>query len=406
MTRIALISDIHFGKLSRTSEFSVPGEPIQDENTGGESLTESLVEVLKRENADYLCVAGDLTSIGSPQEFSYCEKAILSIAQKAGISEDRIVLGLGNHDVDWGIAELYKKFPNSSNPEFPLELVKEKYRLIAACASQYNVECIPKMNNDGPAPFSGIVEAEDFVMFILNSGWCCTNDQSFSHGKLNADQLEWFKSKVTAYKSDSRWKIVLMHHHPHPYSYHVPGVDISMLEECGEFLDIAGQSGIHLVMHGHRHHPKAQTHFISGWEHPITFICAGSLTVNSAHRSNGLIPNTVHIIELTKELGVLSLYNYQYSPAQGWVPIRSNCPETPVDFKMMLGKLFSADEIGDSVRALEVNTELVWDKLDESLRFQSVENLNMKVKTILSDTHIMMGRFPENVFLIEKRGEL
>lgn len=38
MVRIALISDIHFGKLSRTAEFSVPGEKIQDENSGGESL--------------------------------------------------------------------------------------------------------------------------------------------------------------------------------------------------------------------------------------------------------------------------------------------------------------------------------------------------------------------------------
>lgn len=47
MIRIALISDIHYGKLSRTKEFSVPGEPIKDENFGGESLTESLITVLK-----------------------------------------------------------------------------------------------------------------------------------------------------------------------------------------------------------------------------------------------------------------------------------------------------------------------------------------------------------------------
>lgn len=29
MTRIALISDIHFGQFSRTSEFSVPGEKLE-----------------------------------------------------------------------------------------------------------------------------------------------------------------------------------------------------------------------------------------------------------------------------------------------------------------------------------------------------------------------------------------
>lgn len=73
-----------------------------------------------------------------------------------------------------------------------------------------------------------------------------------------------------------------------------------MLEEGSSFLDVAGQNGIHLVLHGHRHHPKAETTFKNGWDHPITFVFAGSLTVNSAHRSNGYIPNILHIIELTE----------------------------------------------------------------------------------------------------------
>ena len=44
MTRIALISDIHYGRFSRTAEFSVPGEKIIDENTGGESLKEGITK--------------------------------------------------------------------------------------------------------------------------------------------------------------------------------------------------------------------------------------------------------------------------------------------------------------------------------------------------------------------------
>ena len=32
MTRIALISDIHYGRFSRTAEFSVPGEKIIDDH--------------------------------------------------------------------------------------------------------------------------------------------------------------------------------------------------------------------------------------------------------------------------------------------------------------------------------------------------------------------------------------
>ena len=75
--RIALISDMHFGYFSRTAEFSVPGEPIQDESKGGHSLESELKDLLKDNGVEYLFVAGDMTSKGSPQEFHYCERKIL-----------------------------------------------------------------------------------------------------------------------------------------------------------------------------------------------------------------------------------------------------------------------------------------------------------------------------------------
>ena len=48
--KIALISDIHFGKDSRTKEFSVPGEEVFDETTGAVSLEQGLIDVLKDSN--------------------------------------------------------------------------------------------------------------------------------------------------------------------------------------------------------------------------------------------------------------------------------------------------------------------------------------------------------------------
>ena len=58
--KIALISDIHFGKDSRTKEFSVPGEEVFDETTGAVSLEQGLIDVLKANEAEYLFIAGDL----------------------------------------------------------------------------------------------------------------------------------------------------------------------------------------------------------------------------------------------------------------------------------------------------------------------------------------------------------
>lgn len=402
MTRIALISDIHYGKFSRTAEFSVPGENIIDENTGGESPKASMISLLKDKKIEYLCVAGDLTSLGSPQEFWCCEEMLLDLALELEIPKENILLGLGNHDIDWNISELHSKF-DSCNADFPLDLVKEKYRKIAASASRINIDAISEPKIIGPAPYSGIVENDNFIMFVLNTGWCCTKDQAFSRGKLDKDQLDWFNNEAAKFKSSKKWKIILMHHHPFNYTYPVNSPDFSMLEEGSNFLEIAGNNGFQLVLHGHRHHPRAETHLINNWDSPITFICAGSFAVNSSHRSGGSIPNTFHIIELTDNIGVLKLYNYQFSPAQGWIPITQNCPETPLDRMMMLGKIFSPDDIERSIRRLaDIQEELKWDELDECLRFLPFNVLNEKIRTQLVDTHKMIGQFPEEVFLFKK----
>lgn len=400
MTRIALISDIHFGQYSRTVEFSVPGEKIKDENTGGESLKESMISVLKDEGIEYLCVAGDLTSLGSPQEFVGCEELILDIASQLGIQNDNILLGLGNHDIDWNITELYTRF-DKSNADFPLELVKEQYRKIAASASLINLKKLAAPSKNGPAPFSGIIEKDNFVMFILNTGWCCTKDQASKPGKLDTEQLEWFEKEAENYKDIPKWKVILMHHHPFNYSYPVVCPDYSTLQEGSNFLDIAGKNGFNLVIHGHRHHPRAETKWKTGWDHPITFVCAGSFAVNASHRSAGSIPNTLHIIELTDEIGTVRLRNYQYS-AKGWVPFLNNCDVTPLDDEMLFGKLFKPEEIDQAIDSLPENEELQWESLNECLRFMPYEELNTRISSKLPTSHKMIGRFPDNVILFKK----
>lgn len=403
MVRIALISDIHFGKLSRTDEFAVPGEPIQDENQGAYPLKDSLIAILKENQVKYIFVAGDLTSLGSPQEFHYCEQIILNIAEEVGITHDRVFIGLGNHDVDWKITKIHEEYSKSTGADFPIDLIKEKYRLIAANASSHNMSRILQPKEEGPAPFSGMVENDDFIIFILNSGWCCTHDQQFPHGKLTTDQLNWFEENVKNYETDKRWKIVLMHHHPYSYTYPTQGIDISMIEEGSSLLEIAGKNGINLILHGHRHHPKAETTLKNEWKNPITCVCAGSLTVNSNHRNNGEIPNMVHVLELTNEIGALQLYNFQYSPAEGWIPLRNNCPATPMDYKMRFGKLYKPEEIEEAMRKLtKVKKEICWDDLDDCLYYLPINELNNEIERLNADTHKMIGRFPDEVVFFER----
>lgn len=196
-----------------------------------------------------------------------------------------------------------------------------------------------------------------------------------------------------------------MHHHPIHYSYPTVGHDVSMVEESGEILDIAGKYGIDLIIHGHRHHPKATTIMQDGWMHPIAFICAGSLAVNAPHRNDGNIPNTFHVIEIGEGSDKIELYNYQYTDSMGWSPFDKWKPETPMDSHMILGKIFDEIEVENAIKKYVGYTGAVgWESLDECLKFKPYNDLNNKFREILTPRHLIGGNFPEKVVIIDEGG--
>jgi predicted phosphodiesterase len=405
MSRIAIFSDIHFGKFSRQTSFSVPGEETQGHGRDAYSLEEGLINLLKEKKPEYIFIAGDLTSVGNPQEFYYCEKKILSIAQKTNIKVENIICVLGNHDIDWNITRLAEQESYAKASGEVKSLVKNKYRLIAANCARQNMEQLGKnYGKEGSAPFSGVVEKEDFVAFMLNSGWCCTHDQEFSHGMLQDAQMNWLKMNATYYKEDERVKIILVHHHPFNYTYPIPGSDISSLEEGPELMQIAVENGIDIIIHGHRHHPRIQTVLINGAKKPITMICAGSLSVDSPYRNNGEIPNTVHFLDIDIMSKSQVVYNYKFTGATGWVPIGESSPETPIDSVMKVGKIFPQDTVKAAIEKYKTcgSMELKWEQLEECLQFMPCKDLNQNFRDVLKGTHTIAGKFPDNVVLLKK----
>ena len=401
MLNIGFISDIHFGEFARTNEFTLPGQAAKGETTGAMPLADGLTDILKKREVKYLFVGGDLTSRARPQEFHYCEKKIQSIAQQADIPISNIIWGIGNHDIDWNISKLYELY--KSEREDVCSIARSLYRKIANNAAYHCTETHPKWTKTGPVPLSGIIETDEFVAFVLNSAVNCTHDQSFAHGKLSDEQLTWFEKAAKEYVRTKTWKIVLMHHHPHNYSYHIPSLDISALEDGSRFSDIAGSTGINLVLHGHRHHPRAETVQKSHWKNGVTYICGGSLSVNAEHRSNGDIPNTFHILCLSDEPGILTLSNYEYSASEGWVPIRCYKPETPLDAKMKLGKIVLEKDAQELVAQMGEYTgkmrRLNWSDYEANLQFYGATKTNKLIDEILSPHHYVSGGFPERVLL-------
>lgn len=404
MTKIGLISDIHFGQMSRTKEFSVPGEPIQEETIGAQSLEKGLVDILKKHDVGYLFVAGDLTSVGSPQEFYYCEKKILKIAQEVGVSKKNVICALGNHDVDRSVAELWqnqdiKKLKSyRKRPEDLESLIKKYYQLIAASTANCCMEHIKQEGKAGIAPFSGVVKKKEFIVFVLNSGWKCNGEQEYAHGTLTMEQLEWLKTVAEPYRADPRIKIILMHHHPTDFAFPTHRADISKVEEGSELMDWAGNYGINIILHGHRHHPKVKICREDGWKNPITIICAGSLSVCAKHR--GEVPNTFHVLEFKNGELPYSLYNYKYSAARGWEPIGQSTEETPLNAKMLLGRYFEDYEIREAIIEYNVDEiEIKWEELPECLKYMTYEELDSKFREYIEDDIHIYGNFPDEVYL-------
>lgn len=404
MITIGFISDIHYGELARSKEFTLPNQPPKGATQNEASITDGLVQLFLENRVQYLFVGGDLTSRARPQEFFHCEKKIVEIAEKANIPLQNVIVGIGNHDIDWQIASLETLYRDSGEEEH--NIAKEAYRSVASSVASHNMQRLLSMNEKGPVPLSGIVKNDSFIVFVLNSALFCTPDQKYPHGKLSEMQLSWFVQKAKEYKDAEQWKIVLLHHHPHNYAYPTISQDISTLEEGSELLEAAGKVGIDLILHGHRHHPRAETIQKSGWAQAMTFVCGGSLSVNAEHRSNGDIPNTFHILQLSDNVGELMLLNYEYSASEGWKPLCVFKPETPLDAKMKLGKIISEERAKQLIREMGlfdgIYRQLHWDDYADTLQFLRIEKVNQLMVDTLSSDYTINGQFPKSVILIKK----
>lgn len=401
--RIALISDIHYGALSTTSELAVNGEKLAiGEIQNASPLFQGLTEILKIEKPDYLFIAGDLTSTGSPLEFNYCYQKIQKLGNDAGIESSNIVFCLGNHDIDWRISKLADSYMLEAGATNNIAYLKDQYQKLAHIWSikvdDPSINIFPNYVNKHSTPLTGVVEFSDCVVFVLNSGHLCTHDQEYKHGYLSNSQFEWFNGVVHQYKQTTKVKIVLLHHHPFNYPYPLRSLDISTLEEGSELLQLCGEAGVDLVLHGHRHHPRAKTVFETGWIKPVTYICSGSLSVNASERLGGYIPNTFHIIDYNNSDEII-LSNYLYDPTSGWLLITEEREHT-VEGKMWLGKIIDEQDAIKLIKELPKNQPIEYQSLKADLRYLHLNKLNELVQRVHGKDYRIYDHFPNAIYII------
>ncbi len=329
--------------------------------------------------------------------------------QSVNIPKSNIIISLGNHDVDWRIADIATNLKSDNNEQSPIVESMKHYQTIAAsvgniCIKQNN------FNSKGPAPFSGLIKKKNINVFVLNSGWCCSKNDLIPHGKLKQEQLNWFRDKAIELRDVDSWKILLLHHHPFSYPYPTITHDTSQLEEGKELIEIAGESGFQLVCHGHRHHPKAFNALQTNWINSITFICAGSCSVNAIYRSNGEIPNCFHILELDDPNKIVKLRNFSYRNSDGWNLITDYSKEAPLDANMCFYRPYEKEErvaaLHNLIKSVDTRQHIElpqWEDLPIELRTQHYHLLNELIETHYGNNYSVYGKFPENVVLIRRQ---
>lgn len=406
-----LISDIHFGEASFSPDFTLADKPPKHQITNAIPMKNNLIDTLKDSelNLQAILVSGDLTSTGGPAEFCACIETVHEIGERLNINKENIFISFGNHDINWRISKL------ASEDGYMLD---KKYHEVAGRVGHIFIKnMLPKIEE--PTPGSGIYERDKFVLYVINSGFYCTHDQNYRHGFLGVEQIKWLEQTLTSYKEDPRWQILLLHHHAFNYAYPTQTEDISCLEEGAELLELIGRSNLDIVCHGHRHHPIHQTMMRNEWCKPVTFLCAGSLSVNEVKRRLGEIPNLFHVVQMRlreKKIGTArgSIKSYRYITSKGWIPVEYSV-EVPLEPNQPFGSISTESQQKDEVR--RIIDELIKKNQDTNFidmpNFTSLPHIlqcipSHKLNTLIKDVAFrdyerkVVGNYPDEQIVIRK----
>lgn len=377
--RLLVLSDIHLGSLSEISDFDLKKE-INPESVAREAtaIKKALNDQGLKPNT--ILVPGDLTSQGTPQEFSECCTLVRRISEELGISASRVIITYGNHDVDWKIGNI-EAAPGAQRNLY--------CQLGALTGSIFAPPSIPTQS--GNEVGSGLYEFSDLTIIVLNSGRFCyplTAEQKheYHHGKIGPIQLAWLRSLPTKHIPRDRPCLLMLHHHLINLRYPSTVADISTLEEGAEVISEIGRLGVDIVIHGHRHHPIVYADLQTGWAQPVTFLCAGSYGVSSHHRASGMIPNTFHFLEFKNKTdeGNYSgrVTTFERVMDRSWKVIPDGLQHVELDGNQGFGSAVGITTITQIISSLIQNMTLSQNGGSSMMRLPSYDSLDIRLHSL------------------------
>lgn len=338
---IAVASDIHAYDVhdsgpapSHLRINSAENEPTQHPISG-------LIHLIKSEKlrADLFLCPGDLGDKAESTSVQYAWKAVHKLGKALGAS--LIAAASGNHDLD-------SRYRNSHDPKGILQGLDPPYPLAE-----------DSLNNKYWAKNFVIVEGANYRLMILNSSaHHGGKSDEIHHGHVSKSTLSEMRKELSGL-SPRPLNIFLCHHHPQPHMEVELG-DYDIIKNGQLLLDLLGEFGRWLVIHGHKHHPKI-AYASGGATSPVVF-SAGSLCANLYLELQTRARNQFYLISLplkeNNEIGLVgNIQAWDWASGVGWAPsagMSSGLPSqsafgTRSDPKLLARRLFGLIK-GDKLR--------------------------------------------------------
>ncbi|MEX0960313.1 MAG: metallophosphoesterase [Burkholderiales bacterium] len=370
---IAVISDLHVGAGARAADLCLHTDPKVPRD---KDYVDTFVRFLEREGitADFLIVPGDVSNAAQPDEFKVASINIERIRVALSVSEGRLIVVPGNHDVDWSII---KHYPDDRSG------LRFKQRYDPLCQGDcvfHKVFARAQHRSLLAAPFCCVWEFDNALVAGHNSSLHDGPNAEVHHGLVPSEtvvELERILSRLD--RSEEKLKIFVVHHHPILYSDPVGDEpDFSAMTNAENLLNLLEQFRFDLIIHGHKHKPNFNT-YIKNSTHPLAILGAGSFSYLLDTRWSGLVNNQFHLVRVKKrdaDSGLIcgSVESYTYLTGHGWKP---SAPHNGIEHQRSFGRYAIPADLCKHLRpaierVFKSHSHVKWQELvdgDQTLEF-------------------------------------
>jgi UDP-2,3-diacylglucosamine pyrophosphatase LpxH len=324
--KLAVISDLHIGLAARAKDLCPePPASARKEHARYAAKTDGayrqkFIDFVRREKiiANYLVLPGDLTHQAKPREVQLASEFILQAADALGVPHNNIIFAPGNHDVDWTVFDA-----NDSTG------VQWEQRYVHIGHKNYHFrEIINQGHGDVLSPPHFIAwNFADLLAIGYNSAShdAPVTKAAAHHGLADPTHVDAIREYLIRIgPPDERVRLFLVHHHVLDFSDPIPRTpDFSLMTNAENLLSILHEFGFDLLIHGHKHHPRFETHSTLTYPH-LPILCSGSFSVEIDTEWAGTIDNQFHLVDITGRAGnenriTGKITSWTNNRSKGWV---------------------------------------------------------------------------------------